>query len=117
MLLTITPGEGFWINSNKAQTLNVTGTQPADTSCSLTEGWNLIGLKSDEAESIADFVASNETKITSVWKWKDGAWAVCLPGQADSGASYAESKGFSLLSDIEPGEGFWVNCTKAVTLD
>jgi len=83
----------------------------------LVSGWNLIGLKSDEAESIADFVSGNETKIASVWKWDNGKWAFYLPGQADAGDAYAESKGFTVLSDIEPGEGFWVNCTEAVTLD
>jgi hypothetical protein len=116
MLADLEPGEGFWVNSNKAQTLNVTGTQPADTSCSLTSGWNLIGLKSNETKLITTFISENEANIASVWKWQDGGWAVYLPGEEDGGAAYAQSKGFSLLSDIEPGEGFWVNCTQAVVL-
>jgi hypothetical protein len=102
-------GEGFWVNSSINQNLSVSGSQPADTSCSLTEGWNLIGLKSDEAKSIADFVSGNEPKIASVWKWESGSWAVYLPGEDDGGAAYAQSKGFTLLEKINPGEGFWVN--------
>jgi len=115
-LTEIVCGEGFWVNSSINQSLSVSGTQPYNTSSSLTEGWNLIGLKSDEAKSIADFVSGNDTQIASVWKWDNGAWAVYLPGQDDGGAAYAESKGFSLLSDIEPGEGFWVNCTETLEL-
>jgi hypothetical protein len=117
VLSTITPGEGFWVNSNKAQTLNVTGTQPSDPSSSLTKGWNLIGLKSDEAKSIDDVVSGNETNITSIWKWQDGKWAVYLPGQDDGGAAYAENKGFTMFENIKPGEGFWVNATQETTLE
>jgi len=31
--------------------------------------------------------------------------------------TYADSKGFSVIENINPGEGFWVNCTEAVTLE
>ena len=116
-LTEISCGEGFWVNSSTAQTLTVSGTQPADTSCSLAEGWNLIGLKTNEAKSITDLVSGNEGNIPSVWKWKDNKWAVCLPGEDDGGAAYAQSKGFSVLGDINPGEGFWVNATQQTTLE
>ncbi|MCF8076734.1 MAG: fibronectin type III domain-containing protein [Desulfotignum sp.] len=117
LLEKIHSGEGFWVNANTAQTLNIDGTQPSSTSSSLTSGWNLAGLKSDQAKTIADLISGNETIIASVWKWQDGGWAVYLPGQDDGGAAYADSKGFSVLSDIEPGEGFWVNCNAEMTLD
>jgi hypothetical protein len=110
-------GEGFWVNASTDQSLSVSGIQPSDTSSSLTEGWNLIGLKSNEATSISDLVSGNEGNVASVWKWQDGGWAVYLPAEDDGGAAYAQSKGFSLLSDIEPGEGFWVNCSAEITLD
>jgi len=109
-------GEGFWVNSSIAQALNVSGTQPSDTSCLLTEGWNLIGLKSSETKSITDLVSGNEGNIASVWKWKNNKWAVYLPGEDDGGDAYAQSKGFSVLGDINPGEGFWVNCMQAMEL-
>jgi PKD repeat protein len=117
LLQEIHAGEGFWTNITDSQYLTVSGTEPSVTALALVSGWNLIGLKSDEAKPIADFVSGNETKITSVWKWDNGKWAVYLPGQEDGGDAYAESKGFTVLSNIEPGEGFWVNCTEAVTLD
>jgi hypothetical protein len=116
-LTEIVCGEGFWVNSSINQSVSVSGTQPADTSCLLTSGWNLVGLKSNETKAITDLVSEKEDSITSVWKWDNGKWAVYLPGKDDGGDAYAKSKGFSLLGDINPGEGFWVNCTEAVTLD
>jgi hypothetical protein len=117
LLTEIVCGEGFWVNSSINQSVIVSGTQPSYTFSSLTEGWNLIGLKSDQAKTIADLISGNETNIASVWKWDNGKWAVYLPGQEDGGAFYADNKGFTVLSTIEPGEGFWVNCTEDITLD
>ncbi|MCF8090698.1 MAG: C13 family peptidase, partial [Desulfotignum sp.] len=108
-------GEGFWVNASTDLSLSVSGSPPSNTSCSLTEGWNLIGLKSDAATAVADFVSGNEDKIASVWKWDNEKWAVYLPGEDDGGAAYAQGKEFALLVNINPGEGFWVNCTQAVT--
>ena len=42
-------------------------------------------------------------------------WAVYLPGGDTE--TYAESKGFRVLEEINRGEEFWVNCTEAVTLE
>ena len=85
-----------------------------DASSSLSSGWNLLGLKSDSAKSITEFITGNEANITSIWKWKNETWAVYLP---DGGTeSFAESKGFNVISDIELGEGFWVNATQDVVL-
>ena len=41
LLENIHCGEGFWANSDIFQILTVSGTQPSDTSSSLTSGWNL----------------------------------------------------------------------------
>jgi hypothetical protein len=117
LLQEIHAGEGFWTNNTDSQYLTVSGTEPSDTSLALVSGWNLIGLKSDAAKSISDFVSGNEIKISSVWKWDNGKWAVYLPDEDDGGAAYAKSKGFSLLDEINPGEGFWVNCMEGITLD
>ena len=116
LLENINCGEGFWVNSSTDQTLTVSGTQPSNTSCSLTDGWNLIGLKTSETKSINDLISDKESDISSVWKWEDNKWAVYLPGESDGGAAYAASKDFSVLEDINPGEGFWVNATQQITL-
>ena len=81
----------------------------------LKKGWNLIGLKSNEAKSITTLISGNTDNIASVWKWDSGAWAVYLPGGGTE--AYAESKGFSVLENINPGEGFWVNAIQQITLD
>jgi hypothetical protein len=83
----------------------------------LNPGWNLIGLKSNQNQAITSLISDKEGKVVSVWKWLNSKWAVYLPGQEDGGAAYAGSKGFTVLSNIEPGEGFWVNCTEEITLD
>jgi len=117
LLEDIQCGEGFWVNSEISQALTCSGTQPSDTTLSLSSGWNLMGLKSSQAKSITDLISGNANKIESVWKWQDNKWAVYLPGNDDGGAAYAQSKGFSVLEQINPGEGFWVNANTAVTLN
>jgi len=108
MLLTaINPGEGFWVNSLAAKTVTVT-VQPQYGGLSLNNGWNLVGLKSAAKTTVAE-LAQGQPGIVSVWKWEDGKWAVNLPGEGDKGAGYATGKGFSYLTEIKPGEGFWVN--------
>lgn len=121
ILFNIECGEGFWVNSNTDQDLTVSGTQPLDSSHFLSSGWNLIGLKSNETKSISTVISSNENNIASIWKWINppGKWAVYLPkDDSDKGLTetqeYATSKAFSLLQQINPGEGFWVNATQPV---
>jgi hypothetical protein len=90
----------------------VDGTMPT-----LNGGWNLMGMNKSISQNISALVQGKEDIIASVWKWDNGKWAVYLPGEDDGGAAYAQSKGFSVLSNIEPGEGFWVNCSAEMTLD
>lgn len=63
----------------------------------------------DVATTFAD-----SAKYISIWKWENGGWAVRLPKDGDGGAAYATGKGFGLLADLKPGEGFWVNSAVAV---
>jgi len=116
VLSTINPGEGFWVNSVGSETISIEGT-PTTGSLTLTPGWNLVGLKSDQGVAVTTLISGNEANIASLWKWESGAWAVYLPGESDGGAAYAVSKGFTVLTSIEPGEGFWVNATQQITLD
>ena len=116
-LSDISIGEGFWLNANTSQALDTSGLEQSDTSLSLVPGWNLIGLKSPVARSISEFISGKENKIFSIWKWTGNTWAVFLPQDDDVGASFAGSKGFSLLSIIHPGEGFWVNVSESITLE
>jgi len=54
-------------------------------------------------------------KFSSVWKRVGDKWAVFLPG-GDLGASYAASKGFEQLTQLNSGEGFWLNSRLAQSL-
>ncbi len=105
---------------------STTTTIPDTTAIQLFVGWNLVGLKGGEAVQAESLVAGHKNEISSVWKWVNsnsgegtssaGTWSVYLPNAPDGGMSYAEDKGFSLLSTIHFGEGFWVNSTDPVTL-
>ncbi|MEA3416509.1 MAG: hypothetical protein U9R02_10210 [Thermodesulfobacteriota bacterium] len=105
------------MNSDMALALTVSATQSSATSCSLSSGWNLIGLKSNEVKSITNLISENENNIASIWKWEDNNWYVYLPKDGlEATKVYVNSKGFSVLLNIEPGEGFWVNATQNLIL-
>ncbi|MDP2646674.1 MAG: hypothetical protein Q8P24_17175 [Desulfobacterales bacterium] len=78
-----------------------------DSDLALTSGWNLVSSK---IGIIAGQVFSDSTKFASVWIWQNTKWAVYLPDEDPQGA-YAGAKGFGILSNISPGEGFWINST------
>jgi hypothetical protein len=105
LLTTIASGEGFWLNANNSATVTINGTLEYGP-LKFANGWNLVGLKSAQSTTVADFTASTPG-IVSLWKWEQGKWAVCLPGESTPGA-YAAAKGFGNLITINPGEGFWV---------
>jgi hypothetical protein len=105
-LVTISPGEGFWVNSSDSYELTIPGVL-ASGELTLANGWNLVGLKGGQALTVAEITTANPV-IISIWKWENGTWAVSLAQEATPGA-YALSKGFSVLGTVKPGEGFWVN--------
>jgi hypothetical protein len=58
--------------------------------------------------------------IQTIWKWDSvGArWAFFAPSMdALKLKEYADSKGYAVLSSIEPGEGYWVNVGGASSID
>ncbi len=114
ILTTIGPGEGFWVNSKGAAEVTISGT-PGSGGLLLSQGWNLVGLKGVQSQAVATLL-TGQTGIISLWKWEGNSWAVYLPDQGDKGAGYAASKGFTLLQEIGPGEGFWVNSSAETTL-
>lgn len=115
-LTDLNSGEGFWLNASSAGQLVAKGQSPGSTVLSIGSGWSLAGLKSGAALTVDQLFSGVKQKITSVWVWKDSAWAVALPGNPDDGVAYAQGKGFSHLTEIQPGVGFWVNASEAVTV-
>ena len=116
-LTDLKAGEGYWLNASGEFTMDVAGLPGETQSLVLSSGWNLVGLKKPEPVQVADLISGNKQSIISVWKWQTNAWAVYLPDQEGGGAAYAQSKGFDLLEEIKPGDGFWINANGAVTLD
>jgi hypothetical protein len=84
-------------------------------SLTVTSGWNLLGNSRNQSFQVADKY-SDAGWVTSVWKW-DAArqqWMIYSPAM-DAGAlqSLATEKGYALLGEIKPGEGYWVNAAAA----
>lgn len=114
-LSTIEPGEGVWVNAQTAGALTPQGEATAATTLPLAQGWNLKGLLTPDQVTAASVFANTMPLVASVWKWQSGTWAVLLPGENEAGA-YAAGKGFLPLTVIDPGAGFWVNCTAATEI-
>ena len=117
LLTQIDVGEGFWINAKQAFSVDISGIPASDTTLNLYSGWNLVGLKTDKKKAISEFISANKDKILSIWKWLGNTWAVYLPSLGEEATqNYADSKGFSVLTEINPAEGFWVNTTEDISL-
>ena len=84
----------------------------------LVPGWNLIGNGMAAPWDVATLFG-DASRVVSVFKWVPGTtpgWAFYTPTEADGGAAYAQSKGYSLLSTVRGGEGFWVNARTAFSI-
>ena len=103
-LTTMETGMGYWINMSSTATLTVSGSVPSNY-INLSTGWNLVGYNSDTAQAVADALASIEGKYISVWAYINGSWQVYDPN----------NPGFSDLTTIEPGYGYWINASEACT--
>lgn len=104
-LTTMEPGRGYWINISKSAALAVSGNAPS-ASVDLSDGWNLLGYNSGTAQPVAEALVSINEKYISVWAYLDGAgWRVYDP----------ENPGFSDLSYMEQGYGFWINAKEPCT--
>ena len=96
-----------------------TSASVAMSSVSLVKGWNLIGNGLDQTINAAT-VFSDKTKFTTVWKWiaSTSKWAFYAPSLASADlATYAQGKGYDVLSSISAGDGFWVNAAQATTVN
>ncbi len=84
------------------------------TTANLVSGWNLLGNGMGNAITVSTMFG-NASFVSTVWKWiaSIGAWAFYTPTLVDGGAVYATSKGYTFLTTINAGEGFWVNANSA----
>lgn len=103
-LTCLKSGLGYWVNMNKSETIAITGTIPSKL-IALKNGWNLVGFNSLATLSIADALASIQGKYVAVWAYIEGVWKLHDPS----------NPGFSDLTTMEPGYGYWIATTGACT--
>jgi hypothetical protein len=103
-LTTLEPSYGYWIKMKQTSTLDVTGSA-APTSLNLSTGWNLVGYNSTTAQPVANALSSIAGKYVSVWTYVNGSWKVYDPA----------NPGFSDLTTMEPGRGYWIKAKQACT--
>jgi len=107
---------------NSPQTVSLSGTgvvPPAGAViANLVAGWNLNGNATTGTVDVAA-TFGDAARVTSVWKWVPGlypGWAFYSPSLAGGGAAYAASKGYSFLTTINGGEGFWVDAKQGFSM-
>ena len=103
-LTTMEAGWAYWINMSDAGTLEFTSSAPSNTIV-LSSGWNLVGYNASSSQNVADAVGTIAGKYSLIWAYKDDNWRlydVVTPG-------------FSDLSAMEPGYGYWINANAACT--
>jgi hypothetical protein len=105
---TTTPGT----TTTTTVATTTTTTLPSSTiTITVQPGWNLIGNAVDQILSVVSMFG-DPVAVTTVWKWDiaNAGWQFYAPSM-DAAAlqTYSSSKGYGVLSDINPGEGFWVN--------
>jgi hypothetical protein len=86
----------------------------------LAPGWNLVGNSTSAALDVKALLGTQATSITSVWKWNAATsrWAFYSPAlDTTTGAlaNYVQTKGYDVLTSINPGDGFWVNVNVSAT--
>lgn len=92
----------------------------------IANGWSLVGYTGGttvKVDAIFGTVTTNNipnvtSNITSVWKWVNGGWQFWTPAMTTLDlASYAATKGYQVLTDIQPGDGYWINAKSLITLN
>lgn len=82
----------------------------------LAKGWNLMGNGTNTPFAVGTLFS--DSKVVSIWKWvaDKAVWAFYAPSLSSTAlADYAKSKGFEVLTTVNPGDGFWINTTDAST--
>jgi len=107
-LVSIDETMGLLVHATDAVVWWVPGTDLAEVSIPLEVGWNLVGYPWTEAQPIADALESIAGKFSLVYTYDEsgpeGPWRTYEPdaplGQND-------------LTEMRPGEGYWIEVTQA----
>jgi chitodextrinase len=94
---------------------------PVSYTASFPDGWTLAGNGLATAIDVgATFGATGVAeKVTTVWAWDttNAKWKFYSPILSSTQLlDYATSKGYGVLSSIEPRQGYWVNASVPVAL-
>ncbi|MFZ2663907.1 MAG: hypothetical protein WAX66_00900 [Patescibacteria group bacterium] len=103
-LSNLEAGWGYWLNMTQPAILSVTGTEPPLT-IDLIAGWNLVGYNSSTEKVITDALGSIAGEVITVWAYRNGVWQFFDPA----------NPGFSDLTTMAPGYGYWINTNAACT--
>ena len=117
-LSTIAGGEGFWVNTKQAGSVNLTNGNAVSVSTvgsSLVKGWNLVSV--GETATPKQFCDAQSSGVTTLWAWDstNSAWYFYAPTLDAGGSLSSYISGKSYLDftatgkTLGPGVGFWVN--------
>jgi phosphodiesterase/alkaline phosphatase D-like protein len=136
VLASIQAGEGFWVNTKQAVTVNLPSATPIASnsynpagSRPLAQGWSLIatgdnptsGKFNNNLSLIHPSPGSTPANLTSLWAWDtaNAGWYFWAPSLANAGTlqTYITSKGYldfalipgTPLGTLSATTGVWVN--------
>ena len=99
---------------------------PLTETTALVSGWNLVGNPLQTPVTMLSRFGRTDAPqtgltdvVVTVWQWLPATtrWAFYAPSMTAADlATYAASKGYAVLDQINPGEGYWVNTKAAVSL-
>ena len=92
---------------------------PSVATFNFITGWNLLGNGTDQTLDIASLFG-DPFNVLSVWKRNEAGdgWEFYAPAMSESVLkTYANSQGYSVLSSIKAGEGFWVYASHSFSKD
>jgi RHS repeat-associated protein len=102
---------GLWVRATAAATLAVSGTEPAETTIHLCQGWNLIGYPLAQPRPVLAALSSIAGRFQRVYGWDPAdpvdPWEifdVAVPAWAND------------LEQMLPGQGYWIYATADTTL-
>ncbi|MCP3960940.1 MAG: hypothetical protein GY719_24095 [bacterium] len=102
---------GFWLRGTNPDPLAVSGTEPAETSIQLCEGWNLVGYPLAQDRPVLAALSSIAGKFLRVYGFDPAVptdlWRVYDVGVPD----WANT-----LKTMQRGRGYWVWATEDTTL-
>jgi len=98
-------------NATGAATAGCLTTTPLSFNLVVPQGWSLLGNSLSQSIQVSSLYGDTSW-VTSVWKWDavQKLWQFYSPAMdAVNLQSFADTNGYGVLSEIKPGEGYWVN--------